>query len=667
MYTYLNFCSISVWWQLEVALEGISAATKISGNAASCLEILQGLTLDQLRWIFSSYDETQLGDNGWDAASLPSSDGNPATHLWSELNSLCAQEEIAIAFPDNEGTKLFFKELIFVGIDEDFAVDRNSSLADAATLEEMVDFITNNDNAITFFPLAYVIAEIDQELVNLVPITPVGEEESVKPSAASFEEGTYPLAHPVFMYLIDDEESLKSTRAFLEFGYFQGDEAVKSVGMWPIDGWKKVLMATRIQSKSGIALSEIQKHCVNGGDTGKEEVTIAGSSTVFPVARIFAEVYQVGCQGSSFTVEGGGSSVGARRVCGYPEEGFTDGGPPVDVGDMSREWKDSEVVSKDNHMYQCLEPGDPTRSVIQVAVALDGLTIAVKEGGTAYECIQILGGLTIDQLRWIYSSYNDAKLEETGWNPNSLKNSDRNSQTHLWSELDQRCPRIEIRIAGKNLIWQMVSFACFPPNKGPNILIFLSSNAQGAGEQSGTYEYFAETVFTDHKNGETFDLERPGFGYEASEVDEELVAYVNEFAEAISYFGYSYYYANMGSLSAVAIENDKGERVLPKPETVGDGSYNPLSRRIYMNLHNDKDSLEKTVPFVQFGLSHPALVEATGYVPMPDGDIAEITTVMNQALSGSVPTSGIDVRGKVLDRTHYMVLSVVMIGGWLSC
>jgi ABC-type phosphate transport system substrate-binding protein len=194
-------------------------------------------------------------------------------------------------------------------------------------------------------------------------------------------------------------------------------------------------------------------------------------------------------------------------------------GAPVDIGDMSREWKPSEADVND-FLYSCLEPGDPERSAIQIDVAIDDLTVAVQEGaGAASKCIQILGGLNIDQLRWIYSDHTDVKLEETGWDPKSLKNSDSNSQTHLWNELDASCDPIEIRIAG-------------------------------ADDLSGTFEYFKATMF---RNDETFDYARPGFGCTNSEDDEELVSYLQEFGEAISYFGCACYYANQKSISAVPI------------------------------------------------------------------------------------------------------------------
>jgi len=572
--------------QVEVASEGISMATSLTGNAATCISNLGGLTFDQLRWIFSSYDENQLAESGWSPNSVPNSDNNPSTHLWSELDGFCPEEEIDIAYPDNGATDLLFRELIFQGVDETFAADRGGTVANATSNAELVQFLLENGNGLSFFELAYVIADIDQESINLVSIN--DGEEYIKPGALSFHDSTYPMARRLYMYLHDDEESLASTSSLIEFGLSSaGDVAVKSVGLWPLDDWEKLVMRTRIQTPSGIPWSSITESCGPDGS-----ISIAGSSTVFPLARLWAELYNMGCPQMEFTVEGGGSSTGAGRVCGNPSRGT-----PVDIGDMSREWKDSEATQVQGYIYECLEPGDTARSATQIDVAIDGLTVAVKEGGAAWECVQILGGLTPDQLRWIYSDYTDSELEKTGWDPLSLKNSDRNSQTHLWSELDDTCERIEIRIAG-------------------------------ADDRSGTYEYFLEAILVDHGNGETFDTSRPGFGYENSELDEVLVEYISEFAEAISYFGYSYYYANRASLSAVAIANSDGNYILPNAETIGDGTYNPLARRIYMNLYNDDASLERTSHFVEFALSNPATVAATGHVAIPEEDATEMLNRM---------------------------------------
>ena len=167
-------------------------------------------------------------------------------------------------------------------------------------------------------------------------------------------------------------------------------------------------MATCIKSENGVTIEEIEKACGPSSSSSKNnKFSIAGSSTVFPVSQIWPEIYQVGCE-VEFAVEGGGSTDGAGRVCGNPERGTL-----VNIGAMSRQWKESEakVSSTNGHVYNCLEPGDTDRSAIQIEVAI-GLTMAVREGGTAWECIQLLGGLTIDQFggsirttKWLCRSY----------------------------------------------------------------------------------------------------------------------------------------------------------------------------------------------------------------------------------------------------------------------
>lgn len=154
-------------------------------------------------------------------------------------------------------------------------------------------------------------------------------------------------------------------------------------------------------------------------------------------------MYRIGCD-SKIVLEPGGSSTGAGRVCANPEFGA-----PVDVGNMSREWKNGEAAEREAAIFDCLK-GDMERSVIQIPVAVDGVVMGVGKTGVAFECIQQMGGLTTDQLRWIYSSYSDEELVATGWNPSSIPNSDGDSSTHLWSELHHGCPQVEIFLSGRN-------------------------------------------------------------------------------------------------------------------------------------------------------------------------------------------------------------------------
>ena len=104
---------------------------------------------------------------------------------------------------------------------------------------------------------------------------------------------------------------------------------------------------------------------------------------------------------TSVYVAGGGSSAGASRVCSTGQD-------HVDIGDMSRGWKAIEASRQGNSRnYTC---ANSDVEVTQIPIALDGITVIVKRGGAAAECIERLGGLSIAQLRWIYSDWTDEDL-----------------------------------------------------------------------------------------------------------------------------------------------------------------------------------------------------------------------------------------------------------------
>jgi ABC-type phosphate transport system substrate-binding protein len=204
--------------------------------------------------------------------------------------------------------------------------------------------------------------------------------------------------------------------------------------------------------------------------------------------------------------------------------------------------------------------------------------------------MRLLGGLTIDQVRWMFSSYNATKLTSTGWDPSSLQNSDGNETTHYWSELDSRCRKTEIKIAGRDLL-------------------------------SGTAGSFRDAVFKDARNGETFASKRPN-GYFNSTVDLDIVNFVQisselEYGDAVAYFGFSFYLNQGDSLYGAPIKNKDGVFVIPTQGSIADGSYNPLSRSLYLQVSKNAASLADVRPFLQFGYSNEgtALTDSTGYVP----------------------------------------------------
>jgi phosphate transport system substrate-binding protein len=132
----------------------------------------------------------------------------------------------------------------------------------------------------------------------------------------------------------------------------------------------------------------------------------------------------------------------------------------------------------------------------------------------------------------------------------------------------------------------------------------------GAGSDSGTFDYFTEAVVGKAKASRG--------DYTASEDDNVLVQGVSRDVNAVGYFGYAYFAENQGKLKAVPVVNKQGKAVQPAPETVLDGSYNPLSRPIF--IYVAERSLEKPEvrDFVSFYLKNAAkLATEVKYVPLP--------------------------------------------------
>jgi phosphate transport system substrate-binding protein len=92
---------------------------------------------------------------------------------------------------------------------------------------------------------------------------------------------------------------------------------------------------------------------------------------------------------------------------------------------------------------------------------------------------------------------------------------------------------------------------------------------------------------------------------------------------AFGFFGYAYYINNTDKVRAVAIVNKDGEAILPSDDTVQNGSYNPLSRPLFIYVNADSLATKpQVVEFVKFFFSDaggPAIMSDVGYSMPPDG------------------------------------------------
>lgn len=155
----------------------------------------------------------------------------------------------------------------------------------------------------------------------------------------------------------------------------------------------------------------------------------------------------------------------------------------------------------------------------------------------------------------------------------------------------------------------------------------------GPGVDSGTYDYFTKAIVgKEHSSRGDFT---------SSEDDNVLVQGVSGDRLALGFFGFAYYAENRSRLRAVPVddgdESNGAGGVLPSVETVAGGTYQPLSRPIFMYVSNRAAERPDVSSFVDFYLTQGgALAEEVGYIALPDDVYGLARKRFEQRIPGSV-------------------------------
>lgn len=132
----------------------------------------------------------------------------------------------------------------------------------------------------------------------------------------------------------------------------------------------------------------------------------------------------------------------------------------------------------------------------------------------------------------------------------------------------------------------------------------------GAGSDSGTFDYFTDAIVGKAKSSRG--------DYTASEDDNMLVQGIERNTNALGYIPFAYYAAQMQKLKAVAIAG-KSEPVLPSAETVLKGSYQPLSRPLFIYVGEGSAKRTEVKQFVEYYLTEgPKLIAEVRYIRLLD-------------------------------------------------
>ncbi|MEK6591434.1 MAG: PstS family phosphate ABC transporter substrate-binding protein [Nitrospinota bacterium] len=136
----------------------------------------------------------------------------------------------------------------------------------------------------------------------------------------------------------------------------------------------------------------------------------------------------------------------------------------------------------------------------------------------------------------------------------------------------------------------------------------------GAGVDSGTYDYFTEAIVgKEHSSRGDFT---------SSEDDNVLVQGIATDPLALGFFGMAYYENNKDRLKIVPVddENDTNGKgpILPEYENILKGTYQPLSRPLFIYVNKKSSSRQEVKGFIDFYLKNAAhLSKEVGYIALP--------------------------------------------------
>ena len=205
---------------------------------------------------------------------------------WSDVRADWPDEAIQLIIPgENSGTFDYFVEELFDGdstallANEGDDVTRVNEVITSENDNQLVGSISRDPNSIGFFGYAYYLENSSD--LNIITI------DDVTPSAETVEDGTYPLARPLFIYsdadIMRDNPQIAS---FIDYYLTHVDEVIVEVGYF--EASEEALEEARQAWMTAMGVNEMPEVDANEVDG---HVEAAGSSTVAPLSEKIADIF----------------------------------------------------------------------------------------------------------------------------------------------------------------------------------------------------------------------------------------------------------------------------------------------------------------------------------------------------------------------------------------
>lgn len=320
----------------------------------------------------------------------------------------------------------------------------------------------------------------------------------------------------------------------------------------------------------------------------RDQVQVAGSSTVLPYASIVAEAFGENFEFPTPVVESGGSSAGLKRFC----QGV--GTQHTDIANASRAIREKEIAA-------CAENG--VTDIIEVRIGYDGIVFASQIDGPAYTAFtqsDIFNALAPKVMV-------DGELVD---NPYTR-----------WSDFNADLPDAEI-------------LAFIPGTKHGTREVFEEKVIAAGCEATGAMEaMIAGGMSEDDAEDACLSVRTDGKSVDIDGDYTETLASIDANSNAIGVFGLAFYENNTDKLKVATMAG-----VEPTTETISAGEY-PVSRPLFFYI---KKAHIGVIP----GLKEFAEFFVSDEIAGPDGPLAAYGLVSDPELAATQETvSGETVMG----------------------
>lgn len=164
----------------------------------------------------------------------------------------------------------------------------------------------------------------------------------------------------------------------------------------------------------------------------------------------------------------------------------------------------------------------------------------------------------------------------------------------------------------------------------------------GRSPASGTFDYFTTAIMGQRGNIRD--------NYNASDTDNAIVQGVGRDRYGMAFFGIAYYEQNQDVLRLVAVDNEAGDGcVLPTPENIQTGLYQPLARPEFMYVRAERAGSPEVEGYIEFFFQDAGrYVLQAGYVPFEPEVYALVLERYRRRITGTMfegggPTVGLNM------------------------